>query len=81
MITHDVLSVLMSCVMSEPPQSNVFESNSLSRICFILCYYTKYNIIIVTFLFYNMFSTLKNWSRPLSHIFQFEAAPNSGKNS
>jgi hypothetical protein len=24
---------------------------------------------------------LKNWSCPLSHIFQFEAAPNSGKNS
>jgi hypothetical protein len=22
---------------------------------------------------------LKNWGRPLSHIFQFEAAPNSGK--
>ena len=24
---------------------------------------------------------LKNWGRPLSHIFQFEAALNSGKNS
>jgi hypothetical protein len=24
---------------------------------------------------------LKNWGCPLSHIFQFEAAPNSGKNS
>ena len=24
---------------------------------------------------------LKNWGRPLSHSFQFEAAPNSGKNS
>ena len=24
---------------------------------------------------------LKNWSHPLSHIFQFEATPNSDKNS
>ena len=24
---------------------------------------------------------LKNWGCPLSHIFQFEAAPNSGKKS
>ena len=24
---------------------------------------------------------LRNWGRPLSYIFEFEAAPNSGKNS
>jgi hypothetical protein len=24
---------------------------------------------------------LQNWGRPLRHIFQFEAAPNSGKSS
>ena len=57
------------------PSSSIRQTNTISDLfesnCFILFYYIKYNIIIVTFLFYNMFSTLKNWGRPLSHIFQF----------
>jgi hypothetical protein len=45
-------------------------SKGLESNYFILFYYIKYNIIIVTFLFSNMFSALKNWGRPLQ-VWQF----------